>query len=283
MEEAEKEEFTVTYDGPALDEHLISAHALAQSLLALDAIARKAAASVYPDSDCDIKIRGGFRPGSFNVDLVVDLFKNETVVGGATVIGSAVAVIVALVGFIKFLKGKQVKAKEAVDENNSKITNYKGDVRIFNNSVINIYEQAGIKSQIDRLTGPLDADGVDSISIKSKSTAVSETLEKADRAYLKQGEGTVLSDNEAEVILEVIGPLYDGSAKGWKFSDGEDSSFTAAVEDQQFLNDVKTGKYPLGKGTMIKARLRTVQRKVQRVTVDRTVLEVKEVIPPAQQ
>ncbi len=42
MEEAEKEAFTVTYDGPALDEHLISAHALAQSLLALDVSYQKA-------------------------------------------------------------------------------------------------------------------------------------------------------------------------------------------------------------------------------------------------
>lgn len=73
------------------------------------------------------------------------------------------------------------------------------------------------------------------------------------------------------------------TSKGWRFSEGQDGiDFVASVEDEDFLGDVKSRKIKFENGTGIRAVLRTVQRKNIRTVTDRTIVEVKEVIPPSQ-
>lgn len=90
----------------------------------------------------------------------------------------------------------------------------------------------------------------------------------------------VLTDNEAELILNVVGPMMRGSGKGWRFSEGVNGiEFVADVGDEAFLEDVKSRKIAFENGTSIRAVVRTVQRKNMRIVTDRTIVEVREVIP----
>lgn len=67
-----QEHFSIAFEGPAIEQHKISASALAQSLLALDGLARSSAQAVYGrDTEIDIQVKGDARPGAFSIDMAV--------------------------------------------------------------------------------------------------------------------------------------------------------------------------------------------------------------------
>lgn len=108
-----------------------------------------------------------------------------------------------------------------------------------------------------------------------------QVITRQDRVCFRQEEGLVLTDNEAESILEIVGPKLNGSPKDWTFSEGEDGiEFVADVEDEHFLAAVRDRKIVLENRTNIRAIVRTIQRKKVRTRTDRTIVEVKELFPP---
>ena len=282
------ETFSIEFSGKSFDNHEIPASALAQSLLALDGLAKKSAEALYgKDVNVELRVKAGFKQGSFIAELVAacqnDLVSAVTVAGAtATAAGVSVAgVIQGTIRLVKFLRGKKVSATAADKETgNVLITNEFGDTNYFNNCVVNIYNMNRVQSHLSRLTQTLDQEGTDSIKIVSSGdTDPEEVITKEDRQYFRHEEGMVLTDNEAEVILEVVGPMINGSPKGWKFSDGDDGfEFSATVEDEEFLADVKARKIKFACGTTIRAVVRTVQRKNLRTITERTIVEVKEVL-----
>lgn len=284
------ETFSIQFSGEAFDNHDIPAAALAQSLLALDGLAKRVAEVVYgKESNTEIKVKAGFRKGSFIIDLVAQC-QNDPVVavgvaaGAATVVSTVgLGVVATIKGVIKagkFFFGKKATVDpRAIKGDQIEVTNEIGQINNFNINVINIYNQDRTQSQLSRLTQTLDQDGVDSIRVyKDENDKESEVITKEDRKFFRHEEGIVLTDNEVEVILEVVGPMTNGASKGWKFSEGEDGiEFTANVEDEEFLQDVKSRKIKFENGTAIRAVVRTVQRKNIRTITDRTIVDVKEV------
>ncbi len=276
------ESFSIEFDGQALETHQIPATALAQSLLALDGLSKKAASVIYgSDVEVEIKVNAGFRPGSFIVDIVEEFIKTPV---GAT--ASLFTVLGGLVALCKWAYGKAVKVVEDDKESETvKVQNDIGSVSVFNRCVVNIYNNERAKSQLSRLTQTLDSDGVDSISLFKDEAGQREEfkINKEDRKYFSREEGVVLTDNESEVILYVLVGALNGSKFGWRFSEGEDGfEFNATVEDEDFLDGVKNRKITLVNGTTIRAVVRTVQRKNVRTITDRTVVEVKDVFDPAE-
>lgn len=284
------ETFSIEFDGPAFEDHRIPVAALAQSLLALDGLAKRVAIAAYgKEFEADVKVNAGFKPGSFIVDLIIESFRNDPVMTAAavsTIAGTtgagAVAIIKSLVQLAKWAFGEKVRVIEDNPESSDvKVENTVGDVNVFNRTVINIYNNARTQSQLSRLTQTLDMDGADEIRIMDdKGDNAPEIITKEHRRYFRHEEGIVLTDNENEVVLEVIGPMLNGNPKGWTFSEGEDGiEFVATVEDEDFLDDVKNRKVTLQNGTTILAVVRTVQHKNVRTRTDRTIVEVKSVLP----
>lgn len=284
------ETFSIQFAGKAFDNHEIPASALAQSLLALDGLAKRTAEVVYgKDANAEINVKAGFRQGSFIVDLVAKCNDPVTAVGVAagavTVGGGVVAAIKGVLKLGKFSFGKKVEASSEPDTHGQvKITNQIGQVQYFDAAVINIYNQDRTRSQISRLTQTLDQDGADSIRIGTDDDdQTAEVIGKQDREFFRYEEGMVLTDNENEVVLEVVGPMVNGSAKGWRFSEGEDGiEFSANVEDVAFLEKVKSREVKFENGTAVRAVVRTVQRKAIRTVTERTIVEVMEVYSPEQ-
>lgn len=284
------ETFSIQFCGDAFDGHDIPAAALAQSLLALDYLAKKSAEAIYgKNTESEIKVKAGFRQGSFIIDLVAQCQNNPAVgvgvaSGAVCVAGGVVKSLKVLVKLGKFAFGKKVKPGTVDSSNNVTITNEYGQVNQFNVNVVNIYNQSRTQSQLSRLTQTLDLDGAESIRIYcDDDDQDDEVISKEDRKFFRHEEGIVLTDNESEVILEIVGPMTNGASKGWRFSEGQDGiDFVASVEDEDFLSDVKSRKIKFENGTGIRAVLRTVQRKNIRTVTDRTIVEVKEVIPPSQ-
>lgn len=284
------ETFSIQFTGEAFDNHEIPASALAQSLLALDGLAKRSAEVIYgKSSNPEIKVKAGFRQGSFIVDLVATCV-NEPVTAVATVAcavtigGGVVAAIKGILKLGKFCLGKKVDIDTQPDEEGRvKVINQFGQVNFFDANVIYIYNQDRTRSQISRLTQTLDKEGADSIRISTgDEDQTAEVIGKQDREFFRYEEGIVLTDNETDLILEVIGPMVNGSPKGWRFSEEGDGGieFSANVEDASFLEKVKSREIKFEHGTSVRAVVRTVQRKTIRTVTERTIVEVLEVFSP---
>lgn len=108
-----------------------------------------------------------------------------------------------------------------------------------------------------------------------------EIITKQERKYFKREDGIVLTDNESEMIMEIVGAMLNGSPKVWKFSEGDEGmEFLANIEDEDFLRVVKNRELTLVNGTSIRAMVRTVQRKTVRTITERTITEVYEIYQP---
>ena len=151
---------------------------------------------------------------------------------------------------------------------------------IFNQCAVTVCNNTRTLDQLSRLTQTLDSDGVDSVKFVADNSEP-QVITRQDRVYFRQEEGLVLTDNEAESILEIVGPKLNGSPKDWTFSEGEDGiEVVADVEDEDFLAAIRDRKIVLENGTNIRAIVRTIQRKKVRTRTDRTIVEVKELFPP---
>lgn len=283
------ETFSIQFSGEAFDGNEMPASALAQSLLALDALSRMSAEAAYGKGvEADIKVKAGFRKGVFMVDLSADRdsLSPDVAVGliasGVTV-GGVFGVLASLIKCARFALGRKLKTDGQTNEKGeTKVTNCIGQVNYFDAQVVNIYNQGRTIANISRLSQTLDNEGAESIRIfkgDPDKASEEETITKQDREYFRQGEGVVLTDSETEVILDIVGPMLNGSPKGWRFSDGE-VEFVANVEDEDYLASVRDGKIKFENGTSIRAVMRTVQRRTIRTVTDRTIVEVKETIPP---
>ncbi len=286
---ASSERFFIEFNGKAFDEHEISASALAQSLLALDGLAQKVAETLYGKGvETQIKVQAGFRRGSFIADLITYCTNNP---GNAVAVGAAAVSVVAggvypaLKGLIrlgKFVFGKKAKVEGTPDPSGSvTVINETGSRKTFNANIVNVYNQGRTRIYLSRLTQTLDLEGSESIVFHSDAADDDEVITKEDRHIFRHEEGVVLTDNEGEVVLDVIGPIINGSGKGWRFSEGQDGlEFVADVEDEKFLQDVKDRKIKFENGTSIRAVMRTVQRRNIRTVTDRTIVEVRDVFLP---
>ena len=278
-----QEAFSISFNGEAFDGHDLPAAALAQSLLALDGFSRRAAEAAYGKNVAiDLNVKAGFKSGSFLIDLMIE-HPYEAVCAGA----AAVTILTGVIQLSKWAFGKKVSVQEAaVEQNKVVVKNEAGLTCVVYQSVVNLYMSKRTQSQLSRLTQTLDMDGAESITIKGESAdSASQTITREERRFFKQEDGIVITDNEREVLLEVVGPMLNGAAKDWHFCEIDDTNtklvFSANVEDETFLNEVKNGQHNFVNGTTILVVLRTVQRKLQRIRTERTVVEVKAVYPPS--
>lgn len=266
-----EENFSIEFEGPAFEQHKIYASALAQSLLALDGLARRSAQEAYgKNAEIEINVKGGFRAGSFIIEMMIQHEKSFT---GTS---SAVTIIGGVFHLGKWAFGKEIKEVEKFDNGKACVKNIIGDTYILNQCVINVYKCARTLDQLSRVTQTLDSDGAN--SIKFNSDKVNEVITKHERLYFRQGDGLVLTDNETESILEIVGPKLNGAPEEWTFSEGEGGvEFIADVADEEFLNNVKDRKIKMENGVSIRAVVRTVQRKKIRIRTTRKIIEVKEI------
>ena len=270
-----QEHFSISFEGQAIEQHKISASALAQSLLALDWLARSAAEAVYGrNAETDIQVKGDARPGAFSIDMAVR--HDAPIAAGVT---SAAAILGQVIALGKWARGKKVR-EVGIEETGASLSKTRSETPIFNQCAVTVCNNTCTLDQLSRLTQTLDNDGADSVKFVADMSEP-QVITRQDRVYFRQEEGLVLTDNEAESILEIVGPKLNGSPKDWTFSEGEDGiEFVADVEDEDFLAAVRDRKIVLENGTNIRAIVRTIQRKKVRTRTDRTIVEVKELFPP---
>ena len=269
-----------SFHGPRVDSHEIELSLLADSLMAFRSLSERAAAQICgKDSSLEVRVKGAPQAGSFEISLVLDWAQKNPAEAIAAASGLLAMTGVTLIGVIKqiyrlgiWAKGKAVSVVNKGDVE-STVENSDKEKQNYLTVVVNVYNMRATQRDMDKMTRPLDQEGVDAIVLDSAET---DTLRitKGNRVFFQyEGEG-IVKDDEAIFQLELVVANLNGESQGWRFSDGE-VDFSATVLDEAFLEQVKSRQIVIGAGDSIEARLRTVQRRpAMRLRTERTVTEV---------
>lgn len=274
-QEMKQDSLVIKFEGNAVADHSVQISSFIQTLTGLEKLSHKTIENCYgKKTKSDVKIHA-MQPGSFIFELLLTYAEPVRVLAENTITFNEA--IFSVIELVKFLKGNKPLKQEPCTDNmfNTTITNCEGNTQVFNNCTVKLYNDGSVRSALNKTTAPLDLAGFDNISIKTSDK--SSSVSKSERTFFSDNQNEVLNENEATIILEVTELNLSGTNKKWRFYDGE-LEFFANIEDDDFLEAVKNKEYSFTNGTQLKVVLRTIQKKGLRITTERTITDVIQVI-----
>lgn len=275
-----REELTVNIEGGIADQHELDAEVLGNSLLSLSKLAVKASSFVYgKECKVSVKVKGGFREGSFDYKLVFDFFG-----GLLPVVPELTKSLLKLIELKKFLNGEKPVSTEK-HGSDIVITNANGDTKVVAPNIVVMNNSAPVTVNINGAYEPLQ-EGANRMTLKGAITFPGRdgqpALEEAatvgieeKQAVLAKAPG-ILSQEDSQKILEVLTPHMDGKPENWRFYDLEDETeYSALVEDAAFLDEVREGRQMFQHGSKVNATVRVVKKLVnERKRTERTIMSL---------
>lgn len=265
-----QEEITIKLDGGTAENHEVDAAILGSSLLAFSNLVQHTNSFINgKDSLIVTKVKGGFKEGSFEFVILLKYF-------GAIVplVPQVVQSLREIIEFKKFLAGTPPKHIEKNSEGVI-VENNQGNTIVVHNNIYAMNNSASINVDMGKFFKPLE-EGITSISLQDdevKQQAIVQSDQK--QLFLPSNESPV-EQEVSQRQLEILTPNMDGKSNGWRFYDLEnDVEFTASMDDNQFLQDVRDKKYNFQSGDVVTVTLAETRKMVnQRKRTERVVTGV---------
>jgi len=277
-------EFTVKFDGEAVESNEMDAEELATSLLGISAVLEESNTILNGEySKMLVKVRSSFRPVSFIVDIAT-FFTSD----GLT----AMANIASLIGFIggastliffsRGTKGKKILTKNRIQGNNYEVTVENSDSPIIiNGDVLALYENASVREALKKVTYPLSNKGISDITFL-KNEKECEKISRDEREYFTLLDKESIDTKEDIDTFLITQSNFEGKQTGWRvsfgdsaLSDKKSNDFPVKILDEDFLQKVKEQKIIISnEGTIITARYKKTTQKLERLNVSWEVLEI---------
>lgn len=268
---ADRTNFHIVYDGPALQGHDMDVRDLAPALLAIGDALEQANRVVNGDrAQIQVKVKASFETGCFGVDFVLvqnfyqsslSFLQSQPVVGTLALAGLMGVVRDAsrgLIGLIRWLRGRKISKVEYLDDGKCRLV-VEGESIEVEKGVIELLRDYKTRRSLERaIAKPLEKDGIDTFAARDAEGDF-EIIEKSERQYYyaPDPEEEELSDHEEVLNLQVVSPAFKEGNK-WRFSDGA-SSFYAEILDQDFLDRVDRNEEFFAKDDIFKVKLRKKQ------------------------
>ena len=295
-------EFTVKYNGRAVESNEMDANELATSLLGISNVLEEANSTLnVSNSKLFIKVHGSFKPGSFIVDITsfyhTDLIQTVFNSGDGIGIAANVATLVGfvawagngtyntLIGLCRLTKGKKILTKKSVGNDNCEI-NVEGCDRsiIANNLIINLYEDKRTRQELERAVSPLNNEGISYITFLMGGEEQEKILREERDSFAYTNTETIEEKEDVEYFY-ITQANFDGKHTGWRLSFGDSSisqnksnDFPVKISDEKFLKKVLTRKLVISNdGTaIIKAKYKKITHISEKLSVTWEILEVLE-------
>lgn len=261
-------DLTLRFDGPAFDAGRISVRDLAPALLALGEIFHEVNEVANPDGEPIALDITATERGSFDVSLIlanpefvdqaVRLLSSTPMLALATVI----TFVTGLAAFIKWVRGKQIVATEpGVEPGYTRVTLDNGDTLEIPSEVVALYRKISIRKNLAQLVHPLSREGVEKVELRQMDQEEPVlVVEKADYepfSDVPPVTESILNSVTRTTLLKIVSPILEGSYQ-WRFSEG-DSTFTAPIHDEAFLERVQSGEEAFRNGDFLVCQVRLVQ------------------------
>jgi hypothetical protein len=271
MGQNEKAEFTIIYEGDALQDNAIDVKDLAPALLSIGDIFQQSNHILNGD-DVEIKIYvKATEKGSFQIDFstiqsaieqVKSFLTGDYIVSAINLkelIFFGLAGAGGLFWLIKKIKGKNPDKISDIGNGIYRIT--AGDETIdVPLKTLKLYKDLSIRKAAEGIVAPLRKNGIDKIRIKDKSNDV-EVAQKSDVIFfnIEQSdmEETVL-DIERRQAFSIVSLSFKEDNK-WRLNDGN-TQISVKIKDAIFLEKVNKGLISFSKGDILLCRIKSVQK-----------------------
>lgn len=273
--------FSLRYEGAAVESGLMPVHEAASTMVAFSQFVVAAVKVTFGDQAQAHADVAGFSRGSFTTDLVFHVAGVAATVLTAAAPKDLLEIIKQSFELWKFLRGEPPREVRRLNDG-IQVTNNNGQiiqVRAETFSLV-VSEQSG-KSVSGFVQDPLRREGVERLVVESNG----DPLVHADRSeagYFGPVVAEVpVSTNVVRMTLLIEGPEFQDQYK-WRFSDGQ-LSFTAAIEDVEFLVSVARGER-FGKGDRLDVDMRIDQgRRGDKFHAERFIVKVHQHLPAFEQ
>jgi len=266
---------SLEYRGGTTKDGAMDAYAAASSLMAFSDLLQVANESIHgAQNKIDVRVKG-FRGDSFDIDFVImGAGVLQTILSSGNSLPDLISVVKESIGLWVFLKGDPPKS---VTQNENgiavQIENMNGGTMNVSTSVSVVVanEKAGAAVE-EFLAKPLNA-GVDSIAITDGNKDLS-VVTKDQAGYFKPVDiNRDVSNSIQRISLVVESPTFKDGNK-WRVFDGQ-STFSAAMLDEDFISRIKNGSERFGKGDILDVSLRTIQKQsIQKLTMEKEIVKV---------
>jgi hypothetical protein len=267
---AQKEEFQIIYDGPALENHEMDIRDLAPALLAVGDLLEEANKTLYGDlATVSVNVKGSFKTGCFQVDLtliqsIASQLSTLLTSDGAVAVTQILSITgfnamngFGLIPFIKWVKNRPIKKITKIGDGKStvEIDEEKKEVE---DKVIDLYRNIRARKSVETIIfQPLQKNGVDEFAVKHGDSITK--IVDSEKEYFKtpDSQDELLDDQISETNLQAITISFAEGNK-WKLTDGN-VTFYATVKDQGFIDRVQQNKESFAKDDILKVKLRKKQ------------------------
>lgn len=263
-------QFSVTFDGPALERHEMDARDLAGALFALGDFCSAAGKVLYGESaKVEVKVKASFQESSFKIDFalihswlsaLIDMLNGNDAVAAATALSFLGALGFlpngGLIGLLRKLKGRKITSIEENNQTKVIIILSDGERWEEERNIVELYRDIHTRKELAKILNPLEKEGINEFRVGQDGHTMS--ISKEEISYFRYVPGDEsLNEVEYEMKFEVVSPVFQKGLK-WKLSDGT-STFYAEILDDLFWEEIEKGQQSFSMGDILKCRARMVQ------------------------
>jgi hypothetical protein len=268
-------ELFITYDGPALRDHVMDVKDLAPALIAIGGLFEESN-RVLNGSEIKLKIQvKALEPGSFGINLEIiqstlshfsNILTGETVTSilnlkeiiiGGVVFGTVT--VQGLFGLIRRLKGGKPDSINDLKNGYIEIA-FKDETFIIPSKLLELYKEESIRVAVQDSLKPLHRVGIETFNIIDKK----KLIEKVSKDEVHFFDAPHIADQkileyEHESAYSIVSLAFKEDNK-WRLHDGS-STISVNVKDESFLNDVEHNRISFAKGDILICKVKTTQYK----------------------
>jgi len=274
MTDIKQNEFQLVLQG---EKHDIDAKILAETIQNFDTIVREINQELKPEFPISLRVKT-FEEGSFEVlfALLADPTVNSSLFSALTkdnlnIAGTIISTFADLLSIKEFLAGRKPKSIENTSDNQTKIENSKGDIKIvnhksgdliLNNPVINVT----INNTFNTLKKETEIKGLEFVSDLNTSK-IEIPKDKFDELITTDLLNTYSQTTEIQqkrtmpkidVPLSIFKIVFDEKYK-WQFLDNQGQKISATIKDKDFFERVRKRELYFTNGDVLIADLEIEQ------------------------
>lgn len=284
-------DFTLTYDGPALQNHEMDVRDLAPAMLAVGELFDAMNMLLNGEAaEVQVKVRA-HQPGCFSV--IFDIIQGWRDGAMALLSGDLVTAALnlkellisgtCLVWWIRTYRGRSPDRVEKLSGNMIRIF-YDGESFDVPLALLRLYQDLAVRTALEKVVyRPLQNEGIDVVEFGDRLLP-SQRVTEAESESFKAPEipERVLVSDTREAAFSILSLAFKEDNK-WRLHDGS-SSVSATIEDEDFLRRVNHNQIRFAKGDVLICEVEFTQKQTAKGLVTENIVKhVKRHIPAPRQ